>query len=79
MKGTTAICLLLTLMLVLMGVQTFVLWQKTQALEATLASTLDDLAALQESVSVIAEASETFSLLWNGLVQDGGPLSFILH
>ena len=36
MKGTVWICLLLTLILALMGAQTLILRQKTQALEAML-------------------------------------------
>ena len=42
MKGTAWICLLLTLILTLMGAQTLILRQKTQALEAMLTKTLEE-------------------------------------
>lgn len=77
MKGTTLICLLLTLILVLMGAQAFVLWQKTQALEASLACALDDLSSMKESVRTIAEAGETFRDIWSRLTRESGLLSFL--
>ena len=51
MKGTAWICLLLTLILALMGAQALILRQKTQALEATLTKTLEELTAMQTSMS----------------------------
>lgn len=77
MKGTALICLLLALIAALLGVQTYALWQKTQALEATLSDALDGLAAMQESLGAIAEASETFGGIWSRLSQEGGLLSFL--
>ncbi|MGN0776840.1 MAG: hypothetical protein ACI4MM_09225 [Candidatus Ventricola sp.] len=77
MKGTAWICLLLTLILVLMGVQTYALWQKTQALEAALLCALDDLSVMKESISSIAEVSGALGSIWNRLAQEGGLLSFL--
>ena len=54
----------------------YALWQKTQALEATLSDALDGLAAMQESLDAIAEASETFGI-WSRLAQEGGRLGFL--
>lgn len=77
MKGTALICLLLALIAALLGAQTYALWQKTQALEATLSDALDGLAAMQESLGAIAEASETFGGIWSRLSQEGGLLGFL--
>ena len=77
MKGTAWICLLLTLILVLMGIQTYALWQKTQALEAALLCALDDLSVMKESISSIAEVSGALGSIWNRLAQEGGLLSFL--
>ena len=55
MKGTAWICLLLTLILALMGAQTLILRQKTQALEAAALAEPEDVTAraMYEHESVI--------------------------
>lgn len=77
MKGTAIICLLLTLILALMGAQTYALWQKTQALEASLACALDDLSIMKENTRSIAEASDTMNGIIDRFAQEGGLLSFL--
>lgn len=77
MKGTSFICLLLMLILVLMGAQTYMLWQKTQALEVSLTCALDDLSAMKDSVRTIAEAGETLNGIWSRLTQESSLLSFL--
>ncbi|MGN0759213.1 MAG: hypothetical protein ACI4MU_08475 [Candidatus Ventricola sp.] len=77
MKGTAWICLLLTLILALMGAQTLMLRQKTQALEATLTQTLEELTAMQTSMSSIARTSETINGLFSRLLEEGGPFSWL--
>lgn len=77
MKGTVWICLLLTLILALMGAQTLMLRQKTQALEATLTQTLEELTAMQTSMSSIARTSETINGLFSRLLEEGGPFSWL--
>lgn len=77
MKGTAWICLLLTLILALMGAQTLILRQKTQALEATLTQTLEELTAMQTSMSSIARTSETINGLFSRLLEEGGPFGWL--
>lgn len=77
MKGTALICILLTLIVALLGAQSYVLWQKTQTLEASLSDALDGLSDVQESLGAIAEASETFGGIWSRLSQEGGLLGFL--
>lgn len=77
MKGTAWICLLLTLILALMGAQTLMLRQKTQALEATLTQTLEELTAMQTSMSSIARTSETINGLFSRLLEEGGPFGWL--
>ena len=77
MKGTAWICLLLTLILALMGAQALILRQKTQALEATLTQTLEELTAMQTSMSSIARTSETINGLFSRLLEEGGPFGWL--
>lgn len=77
MKGTAWICLLLTLILALMGAQTLILRQKTQALEAMLTKTLEELTAMQTSMSSIARTSETINGLFSRLLEVGGPFGWL--
>ena len=60
-----------------MGAQAFVLWQRTQALEASLSSALDDLSAMKESIRTIAEAGETLNGIIDRFTQEGGLLGFL--
>ena len=77
MKGTTVICLLLTLILLVMGVQTYGLFQKTQALETEMAGLLDELADMKTSIRAVAETSERINAVFGRLAEDGGLFGWL--
>ena len=77
MKATRILCVLLTLAVVLLGVQTLALYQETQRLHEAEAQAMQRLERMDDSLGAIAETCQTFNSLWSRLNAEDGLLGFL--
>lgn len=80
MKELRWIALILAALVILMGVQTFILYRQNEALNAALAQAQTDIAAMRGSLSEFSEIFQALRDLWQELAEKGGLLKWLnLH
>ena len=77
MKELRWIALILAALVILMGVQTFMLYRQNEALNAALAQAQTDIAAMQDSLSEFSEIFQALRDLWQELAEKGGLLKWL--
>ena len=77
MKELRWIALILAVLVILMGVQTFMLYRQNEALNTALAQAQTDIAAIQDSLSEFREIFQALRALWQELAEKGGLLKWL--
>lgn len=77
MKELRWIALILAALVILMGVQTFILFRQNEALNAALAQAQTDIAAMRDSLSEFSEIFQALRDLWQELAEKGGLLKWL--
>lgn len=77
MKELRWIALILAVLVILMGVQTFMLYRQNEALNTALAQAQTDIAAMRDSLSEFSEIFQALRDLWQELAEKGGLLKWL--
>ena len=77
MKELRWIALILAVLVILMGVQTFMLYRQNEALNTALAQAQTNIAAIQDSLSEFREIFQALRALWQELAEKGGLLKWL--
>ena len=72
MKELRWITLILAVAVILMGIQTYGLYQQQKALQTTLDQAETELAQIRESIDSISETSRIFNELWQQIEEKEG-------
>lgn len=77
MKELRWIALILAVAVILMGIQTYGLYQQQKTLQATLNQAETELTQIQESLDSISETSRIFNEFWQQIEEKEGIFSWI--
>lgn len=77
MKELRWIALILAVLVILMGVQTFMLYRQNEALNTALAQAQTDIAAMRDSLNEFSEIFQALRDLWQELAEKGGLLKWL--
>lgn len=77
MKELRWIALILTALTVLMGLQTYGVYQQKAALETALTQAESEMAQMRQSLSELSETSRVFNELWQQLTDGDGLLKWL--
>lgn len=77
MKELRWIALILAVAVILMGIQTYGLYQQQKTLQATLNQAETELAQIRESLDSISETSRIFDEFWQQIEEKEGIFSWI--
>ena len=77
MKELRWIVLILAVAVILMGIQTYSLFQQQKALQTALDQAETELAQIRESLDGISETSQIFNRIWQQIEETEGIFSWI--